>query len=193
MTRTTTLIALLVLLAAPGCWQKMYETPRYEEYEPSTFFRDSTSARPLVEGTVSRAGRQYEDQAPLFAEEGNAASETALPFPATMEVLERGQQQYEIYCAPCHSRTGDGDGMIVQRGFQPPPSFHTDRLREAPLQHVYNVITNGYGAMYSYAGRVSPEDRWAIAAYIRALQYSQNAPLDEVPPDIRRELGIVQP
>jgi mono/diheme cytochrome c family protein len=108
--------------------------------------------------------------------------------PVTLELLTRGQERYRIYCAPCHSELGDGQGMIVQRGFPPPPSFHTDRLRQAPPQYFYDVITDGHGAMYSFADRVQPQDRWAIAAYIRALQVSQNASLDKLATEQRRSL-----
>lgn len=110
------------------------------------------------------------------------------PPPVTLALLERGQQRFNIYCAPCHARLGDGNGMIVQRGFPNPPSYHIDRLRQAPNQHFYDVITNGYGAMYSYAARVAPADRWAIVAYIRALQASQDAALADVPPNERSAL-----
>lgn len=110
------------------------------------------------------------------------------PPPVTLALLERGQQRFEIYCAPCHSRTGDGNGMIVQRGFPAPPSYNIERLREAPVQHFYEVITHGYGAMYPYAARVAPADRWAIIAYIRALQASANAQLADVPPAERQNL-----
>jgi mono/diheme cytochrome c family protein len=103
--------------------------------------------------------------------------------PVTLALLQRGQERFRIDCTPCHSELGDGHGMVVQRGFPAPPSYHIDRLREAPVQHFYDVITNGYGAMYSFADRVRPEDRWAISAYIRALQHSQNATLADVPPD----------
>jgi len=110
------------------------------------------------------------------------------PFPITREVLERGQQRFEIYCAVCHGRTGDGNGMIVQRGFPPPPSYHIDRLRQAPVGHFFDVMTHGYGVMYSYAARVEPRDRWAIAAYIRVLQLSHNAKLQDVPAPERARL-----
>lgn len=195
MIRTDVLIVMLGLLLAAGCRQKMAQAPRYDPYEPSVFFSDSTSARPIPEGTVARGGARSGDRAPLLAgsDTEGAAGETVLPFPATERVLERGQQQFNVYCSPCHSRVGDGRGMIVQRGLQPPPSFHTERLRNAPMSHFFRVMTDGFGAMYSYADRVSPEDRWAIAAYIRALQLSQNAPADLVPPDRQRELGIIQP
>jgi len=112
----------------------------------------------------------------------------AAPPPVTLALLERGQQRFRIYCTPCHSELGDGHGMIVQRGFPPPPSYHIDRLRAAPVEHFYDVITHGYGAMYSYANRVQPADRWAIAAYIRALQLSQHASIDDVPTDQRGKL-----
>jgi hypothetical protein len=110
------------------------------------------------------------------------------PPPVTLALLERGQQRFDIYCAPCHSRLGDGHGMVVERGFPAPPSYHTDRLRKAPIQHFYDVITNGWGIMFPYAERVAPADRWAIVAYIRALQASQDASLAEVPANMRGQL-----
>ena len=110
------------------------------------------------------------------------------PPPVTLALLQRGQERFDIYCAPCHSRTGDGNGMIVQRGFPPPPSYAEARLRQAPVQHFYDVITNGYGAMFPYAARVAPADRWAIAAYIRALQASDSGQIADVPPDHRQTL-----
>jgi mono/diheme cytochrome c family protein len=189
------LLALSVLFGAiftVGCRQKMSETPRYEPYERSLFFRDSLSARPIEEGVVSRSGVRYGDQQPIY-ESDTAAQGRTMPFPVTQEVLERGQQQFNVYCSPCHSRVGDGRGMIVQRGLRPPPSFHTERLRNAPLSHFYDVMTNGYGAMYSYANRTSQNDRWAIAAYIRALQLSQHATPDAMPPNKRTDLESVQP
>jgi mono/diheme cytochrome c family protein len=106
----------------------------------------------------------------------------ARPPPVTMALLQRGQQRYRIDCTPCHSELGDGNGMVVQRGFPPPPSFHIDRLRQAPPQHFYDVITNGYGVMYSFAARITPADRWAIVAYVKALQRSQDARPDDLPP-----------
>ncbi len=118
---------------------------------------------------------------------------TSFPFPVTKVVLERGKERYDIYCAPCHGRTGTGDGMVVRRGFSQPPTFHQTRLREAPVGHYFDVITNGYGAMYPYAARVSPEDRWAITAYIRALQLSQNAKISDVPAGERANIGKPKP
>lgn len=123
---------------------------------------------------------------PAGVVEYDVKPETAAP--VTLELLQRGQERFRIYCTPCHSETGDGRGMIVQRGFPPPPSYHTERLRNVPIQHFYDVITNGYGAMYPFADRVPPADRWAIAAYIRALQRSQNGTLNDVPPDRRGRL-----
>jgi mono/diheme cytochrome c family protein len=114
------------------------------------------------------------------------------PPPVTLALLQRGQQRFDIYCAPCHSRTGDGHGMIVERGFPAPPSYYIDRLRQAPVQHFYDVITNGYGIMFPYAARVAPADRWAIAAYIRALQASASAHLGDVPPAERQSLAMSQ-
>lgn len=191
------IVITIVLLFAAGCRQKMYQTPRYEEYEASTLFRDSLSARPLEEGVVSRSGVRYGDRFPLYASSDTtvaaADSNRLVPFPVTRAVLERGQQQFNIYCSPCHSRLGDGRGIVVQRGLRAPPSLHTERLRNAPIGHFYDVMTNGYGAMYSYASRITREDRWTIAAYIRALQLSQHAALDAVPSDSRTELGMIRP
>ncbi len=196
---------LLAALLAPGCRQKMADQPRYEPYDLSTFYEDSLAMRPLEPGVVPRtvegADPAYYAAADPFAEEGfvegEAGYETRLtdemPFPATLEVLERGQQQFNVFCSPCHGRVGNGQGMIVMRGLRMPNSFHTERLRAAPLGHFYHVITHGYGAMYSYAARVEPADRWAIAAYIRALQLSQHAALEDVPADRREEMGVLQP
>src|SRR5439155_22904921 len=136
--------------------------------------------------TVAR-GQLNSDEAFFAGKIGTNLVET-FPIEVTRKVLERGRERYDIYCSPCHARTGEGNGMIVQRGFPPPPSYHIDRLRQAPVGHFYDVITHGYGIMYSYANRVSVEDRWAIAAYIRALQLSQNVKVDELPPRERAKL-----
>ena len=194
-----------------GCAQNMREGSRLDPYEPSAFFEDGQSARPLVPNTVARGqlradehfytGRTGSGQEGATPEPGAPADATApagetaqgrgtlvdtFPYPVTREVMERGQERYNIYCAPCHGLAGYGDGMIVQRGFTSPPSFHSDELRGAPVGHYYDVITNGFGAMYPYASRVPPADRWAIIAYIRALQLSQNATLEDVPEDERQ-------
>jgi len=146
--------------------------------QSSTFFDDGRSERPVVPGTVAR-GQLRTDEA-FYTGKLNGVEVDTFPFPITREVLARGQERYNIYCTPCHDRLGDGQGMIVQRGFPPPPSYHIDRLRQAPVGHFFSVMTNGYGTMYSYASRVTPEDRWAIAAYIRALQLSQDAKLADL-------------
>ncbi len=169
----------------------MHVQPRYDTYEPSTFFDDGRSARPLVPGTVARGHLRIDEH--MYAGKVNGQWAETLPFPVTREVLQRGQQRYNIYCTPCHDYAGTGHGMIVQRGFREPPSYHIDRLRKAPMGHFFDVITNGYGAMASYAARVAPEDRWAIAAYIRALQLSQNAKLDDVPQEERQKLQSPSP
>ncbi len=144
------------------------------------------ASRPLVANTVAR-GHLEADQAFYTGKLGTNLVET-FPFPITRDVLERGHERFDIFCSPCHGRTGEGNGMIVQRGFPPPPSYHIERLRQAPVGHFFDVITHGYGIMYSYAERVPPADRWAIAAYIRVLQQSRNARLDDVPPDQRSKL-----
>lgn len=183
----------------------MSDQPRHEAYERSRFFEDSLAMRSVEEGTFARTdpppGAAYATAVrpgggtDTLATDAPAAFEgrltRKLPFPVSMEMLRRGQQQYNIYCSPCHGRTGTGRGMIVMRGLRRPASYHTERLRGAPIGHFFNVITNGYGAMYSYAARVKPADRWAIAAYIRALQLSQNADPQDLPPGQREELGLI--
>ncbi len=174
-------------LTAAGCRRDMFQQPYSKPLAPSDFFQDNHMAsRPFVAHTVAR-GHLQEDDVLFTGKVGTNLVET-FPFPITREVLERGRERFEIYCSPCHGRTGEGNGMIVQRGFPPPPSYHIDRLRKAPVGHFFDVITQGYGIMYSYAERVDPADRWAIAAYIRALQKSRDAKLDDVPPDQRANL-----
>ncbi len=164
----------------------MHVQPKYKPLESSTFFDDGRSSRPVVPGTVAR-GQLKTDEA-FYTGKLNGVEVDTFPLPITHEVLDRGRERYNIYCAPCHDRLGEGQGMIVQRGFPPPPSYHIDRLRQAPVGHFFSVMTNGYGTMYSYASRVSPEDRWAIAAYIRALQLSQQARLEDLTDEDRRQL-----
>jgi cytochrome c5 len=174
-------------LLAIGCTQRMAEEPRYRPFQPSELFTDGTSARPLPADTVARG--HLRDDPLLFTGKDSSGQDTAeFPFPITREILERGRQRFDIYCAVCHGYTGDGDGMVVQRGFLPPPTYHSDRLRQAPAGHFFDVITNGFGAMPSYGGQVPVTDRWAIVAYIRALQLSQHAALDDVPADQRPAL-----
>ncbi len=180
-------LALVLLSAALcGCRADMQDTPKARTFRPSRFFDDQMTARPLIAGTVPATG--LADDELLYNGTVNGRLATVFPFPITHEVLERGQDRFNIYCSPCHGRLGDGDGMIVRRGFRRPPSYHIERLRKAPVGHFYDVITHGLGSMYDYAARVAPRDRWAIIAYIRALQFSQNATLADVPPAERAQL-----
>jgi mono/diheme cytochrome c family protein len=174
------------VVAAAGCRQDMHDQPKYIPLRESAFFGDDRSARPIVEGTVAR-GHLHEDT--LFYT-GKVAGKDAevFPVPITAPVLARGRERFDIYCSPCHGRTGLGDGMVVRRGFRRPPSFHQDRLRDAPVGHFFDVITNGFGAMPDYAAEVRPEDRWAIIAYVRTLQLSEHANTADVPPDHRGDL-----
>lgn len=172
-----TLLPLLLLLTA--CREDMQNQPRFKPLRKSDFFEDGRSSREPVFGTVAR-GDLREDSY-FYTGMVNGEPGNYMPFAATQDVLERGRERYNIYCAPCHSRTGDGNGMIVQRGYRRPPSYHTNRLRTLPLGHFFDVITNGFGSMPDYATQVPPHDRWAIVAYIRALQLSQQAPSNLVP------------
>jgi hypothetical protein len=184
--RSLRVLLALCVITTTACRQDMHDQPRFEPLEGSTFFQDGRASRPLVEGTVAR-GHLHLDEHLYTGKVGSEFAKT-FPFEINKEVLERGQQRYNIYCTPCHDKVGSGKGMIVQRGFRPPPSYHIDRLRDAPPGYFFDVITNGFGAMYSYSDRISPEDRWAIIAYIRVLQLSQNATIDDVPEEQRRLL-----
>lgn len=164
----------------------MADQPRYKPLAKSTFFGDDRSVRPLVPGTVAR-GQLDADEAFHTGKVGDQPVAT-LPLPLMRELLERGRERFDIFCAPCHGRVGNGDGMVVRRGFRPPPPYHIDRLRQAPVGHFFDVITHGFGAMPDYAAQVPPRDRWAIVAYIRALQLSQHASLADVPPQERQRL-----
>lgn len=181
------IIILAIAGAAVGCRRDMFQQPFSKPLEPSDFFQDNHMAsRPLVPHTVAR-GHLNADEPFYTGKIGTNLVET-FPFPITRQVLKRGRERFDIYCSPCHGRTGEGNGMIVQRGFPPPPSYHIDRLRKAPVGHFFDVMTQGYGIMYSYASRVEPADRWAIAAYIRVLQKSRDAKPDEVPSQERARL-----
>jgi mono/diheme cytochrome c family protein len=170
--------AISVVVLAGGCRRDMYDQPHYEAYEPSTFFTDGTSSRPLLAGTVAR-GQLHAD--PLYYEgKVDGKDSEVFPFVITAEIIETGRERYMVYCTPCHGRLGDGRGMVVRRGFSPPPTFHSDYLRNKPVGHFFNVITHGYGAMYSYAARIPVQHRWAITAYIRTLQYSTDAKPDDL-------------
>ncbi|HEV7223035.1 MAG TPA: cytochrome c [Pirellulales bacterium] len=175
-------------LTSTGCdMLDMYDEPRYEPLEASEFFADGGSSRQLVEGTIPR-GWLREDEA-LYTGKLNGEFVSKLPLPVNRKLFERGRERFNIYCSVCHGRTGDGDGMIVRRGFRRPPSLvRTERLLNAPAGHFFDVMTRGFRAMPSYANRVEPEDRWAIVAYLRALQLGQNARIDDVPEEARAEL-----
>jgi mono/diheme cytochrome c family protein len=178
---------LAAAVFATGCRQDMHDQPRYKPYAATDFFGDRRSARTPVAGTIAR-GHLREDTHFYFGKVNDAFARE-LPMPVTRELLARGRDRFNIYCSPCHGRTGTGEGMVVQRGFKQPPSYHEARLREEPVGYFFDVMTNGFGAMISYASRVSVEDRWAIAAYIRVLQYSQNATIEDVPAEQRQELA----
>ena len=172
-------LGLLAISLLAGCRQDMHDQPRYKPLAQSDFFADLRSARPPVEGTVAR-GQLHEDTYLYTGKIGNSPGDY-MPFPVTADLLARGRERFNIYCSPCHSRLGDGNGMIVQRGFRTPPSYHTERLRKAPLGYFFDVMTNGFGAMPEYASQIPPADRWAIVSYIRALQLSQAATMSDVP------------
>jgi hypothetical protein len=180
-------LVLFLLAASVACRQDMHDQPKYIPLRPSSFFADGRSARPLVAGTVARG---HLDADTLFytgkGPDGKPSND--FPFPVTKDVIERGQNRFNIYCTPCHGRLGNGDGMIVRRGYRKPPSYHIDRLRQVPNGYIFDVITNGFGAMPDYAAQVQPRDRWAIVAYVRALQLSQNASINDVPAAARAQL-----
>jgi mono/diheme cytochrome c family protein len=176
----TSTLLLAAILVLSGCRQDMHDQPRFKPFAESDFYTDLRSARPPVEGAVAR-GQLHEDS---YLYTGKIGSEPGdyMPVPVTAELLARGQQRYNIYCAPCHSRVGDGNGVISSRGFpRKPPSYHIDRLRKAPLGYLFDIVTNGFGSMPDYSSQIQPRDRWAIVAYIRALQLSENANSADVP------------
>ena len=177
--------------ATAGCRQDMHDTPRAKPLRESMFFKNASSARPIVDGTVARGTLQ--DDAEFFTGKSGMQQVDALPFALTAEILDRGEERYNIFCAPCHGVTGKGDGMIVRRGYRQPPSYHVDRLQTMPIGHFYDVMTNGFGAMPDYRAQVSPRDRWAIAAYIRALQLSQHASAADIPAEEKQKLSQPAP
>jgi len=173
-----------------ACRQDMHNQPRYKPFAGTDFFGDGRSARPAIEGTVARGHLRLDKV--LYTGKLDGVDVTEFPFPITKEDLVRGQERFNIYCSPCHSRTGDGNGMVVRRGFRQAASYHTDKLIKAPVGHFFDVISNGFGAMPSYGSRVETMDRWRIAAYIRVLQLSQNATIADVPADMRDALEKAQ-
>jgi hypothetical protein len=181
-------VAISVLLGGvlAGCRQDMHDAPRYEPLEASTFFTDGRASRTLVANAVAR-GQLREDELLYTGKVGGELS-TEFPMPVTADVMARGRERFNVFCAPCHSRTGDGTGMIVQRGFRQPPSYYEERLQTAPVGYLFDVMTNGFGAMQDYSAQVPVADRWAIAAYIRALQSTRRGTVNDVPAERREEL-----
>lgn len=166
--------------------QEMYNQSKFEPLEKNTFFDDTRASRPWIAGTVARGHLRTDTH--LYTGMVNGEPAKTYPFAITREVLQRGQERYEIFCTPCHGELGDGRGMVVRRGLKQPTSYHIDRLRAESPGYYFDVMTNGFGVMYSYASRIKPHDRWAIAAYIQALQLSQNATLEDVPANVRQRL-----
>jgi len=172
--------ACLPLMA--GCRQDMADQPKKTPLSPSSFFGDGRSERPLIDNTVPRGS--LEDDSLFIPKDSNA-----FPLPLTKELLDRGQDRYKIFCTPCHGLQGDGNGMVVMRGMRRPPSYHQPRLRDVPNGYIFDVITNGFGAMLGYSAQIPPQDRWAIVAYVRALQLSRNAPVSDLPAELRQKLS----
>jgi hypothetical protein len=185
-------LALVVLSAAlAACRQDMHDNPRYEPLERNTFFADGRSQRPLVANTVPRG--YLRDDEHLSTGKVNGQLATEFPMPVNAGLMLRGQERYNVFCTPCHGYTGKGDGMVVRRGYRAPTSFHDARLRQAPPGYIFDVITHGFGAMPDYATQIAVADRWAIAAYVKALQFSQAGTLADVAPDRRGELDEPAP
>jgi len=182
--------ALLASVLLAACRQDMHDQPRFEPLEHSDFFADGRSERPRIPGTVSRDEGPV-DELLLHGKVGGVLA-TQFPFPITERVMARGRERFEIFCSPCHDRAGYGEGAAVLRGMKQPPSFHVERLRNAAPGYFFDVITNGFGAMYDLSDRIPPEDRWAIVAYVRALQQSQNATLADLSADERARLEALR-
>jgi mono/diheme cytochrome c family protein len=180
------LTTLLLTLTVTGCAPNMFRQPKYTALSESDFFADGSAARLPVEGTVARG--QLRTDSRYYTGKANDLFIGNVPVPVTRQVLNRGRERFDIYCAPCHGRLGDGDGMVVKRGLKRPPSYHIDRLREAPDGYFFDVMSSGFGAMPSYASRIETADRWAITAYIRALQASQVAKIEDIPQTERAKL-----
>lgn len=180
------MVTTVAAVALAGCRQQMADQPHKRPLEPSNFFDDGMASRPVLPGTVARSVEEPNKQRLNSKAEGKPVD--GFPIEVTMEVLARGQERYEIFCSPCHDRLGTGQGMIVRRGFTPARSFHEPRLRDAPAGHFFEIITQGFGPMPSYADQLSEHDRWAVIAYIRALQFSRNVRLDQLPPEDRAKM-----
>ena len=178
---------LAIALLIAGCRQDMHDQPALEPFEASAFFADGVASRDFPEGTIAR-GQLREDTVLYTGLNPDDTMATQLPMPVDRKLLERGRQKFNTFCSPCHDRAGSGLGMIVRRGFKQPSSFHDERLRQQPVGYFYGVISNGFGDMSSYASQIQPEDRWAVVAYLRALQWSQNVSLDTLPADVRSQI-----
>jgi mono/diheme cytochrome c family protein len=185
--RALAALAVLPVLLVAGCRQDMHDNPRYEPLEASRTAAGQSSSRMLIEGTVARGHLNDDDLLYTGMADGTPSAE--FPFAITRTELDRGENRYNVYCAPCHSQTGDGRGMVVQRGYRQPPSFHIDRLRDVPPGYMFDVITNGFGVMPDYRAQITAEDRWAIVAYVKALQLSQHATQADVPESERGKLS----
>jgi mono/diheme cytochrome c family protein len=174
-------------MALSACRQDMHDAPRYDPYEASSVMPGGASAQPIVEGTVPRGHLDADEL--LFTGKVNGQFATTFPFQITAQDLDRGQQRFNIYCSPCHGRTGEGNGMVVQRGFKQAASYHVDRLRQMPNGYFFDIMTNGFGAMPDYKMQITADDRWRIVAYIRALQLSHHATTADVPADKLKDLS----
>ncbi len=182
------------LLGLTGCRQDMHDQPKYKPLGETKFFSDNRQSRPNLPGTIARGDLRdgdsefYTGKSTKLNKDGKFDDVDVLPISVDKELLQRGQQRFDVFCSPCHGRLGNGLGMIVRRGFKQPPSYHIERLRTAPVGHFYDVMTNGYGAMYSYSAQTTPRDRWAIAAYIRVLQYSESQKVDTLSAEAKAKL-----
>jgi mono/diheme cytochrome c family protein len=180
----------LAVIALTACHRDMYDQPKFLPDQKNIYFPNEPMDRKPVEHTVPRG--PVDDGSAFYSGETGGALATDFPMPVTDDLVAKGREQFEINCSMCHGRDGYGDGMVVQRGFPPPPSYHSDRLRNAPVGHFFQVITNGYGVMYPFGSRVAPADRWAIISYIRALQFSQHATSNQLEPADQDQLGRIK-
>jgi mono/diheme cytochrome c family protein len=184
----------LAVFALTGCRQDMQDQPKFKPLGETSFFPDKRQSRPDLPHTVARGDLRdgdsefYTGKSTKLGKDGKEADVDVFPITVDKELIERGHQRFDVFCSPCHGRLGNGLGMIVRRGFKQPPSYHTERLRTAPVGHFYDVMTNGYGAMYSYSAQTTARDRWAIASYIRVLQYSQNQKVDQLSAEAKAKL-----
>jgi mono/diheme cytochrome c family protein len=181
----------LSLLALTACRDDMHNQPRYKPLAATDFFSDHRSARPAVEGTIPRGHLRIDEARYTGKISGEDIDQ--FPIPIARADIERGQERFNIYCTPCHGRLGDGNGMVVLRGYRQAASYYSDKLMKAPVGHFFDVVTNGFGAMPSYSSRITPDDRWRVIAYIRALQLSESAKLSDVPADQRQNLPVEPP